>query len=50
MAKMLELRFQKQWTLARIGSAFGLSIGTIDWRLRKALKELRNRAIEEFDD
>jgi len=49
-ARMLELRFHERWTLAKIGALFGLSIGTIDWRLRKALGELRERAIEEFDD
>ena len=37
-------------TTAIIFKLLGLSIGTIDWRLRKALKELRQRAIEEFDD
>ena len=49
IAQMLELRFEKHWTLAKIGQLLGLSIGTIDWRLRKALCELRERAADEFD-
>ena len=40
IAQMLELRFQERWTLTKIGQLFGLSIGTIDWRLRKALQEV----------
>ena len=47
IAQMLELRYEKHWTLAKIGRFFGLSIGTIDWRLRKVLGELRLRALEE---
>ena len=50
IARMIELRFERRWTLARIGKLLGLSIGTVDWRLRKALKDLREKAIEDFDD
>jgi RNA polymerase sigma-70 factor (ECF subfamily) len=50
IARMIELRFDHRWTLARIGKLLGLSIGTVDWRLRKALQTLRSKAIEEFDD
>jgi RNA polymerase sigma factor (sigma-70 family) len=50
IARIIELRFEQRWTLARIGKLLGLSIGTVDWRLRKALKDLREKAIEEFDD
>ncbi len=50
LAAMIELRYQKRWTLSKIGQFFGLSIGTVDWRLRKALNELRQRAIEDFND
>ena len=48
--RMIELRFEHRWTLVRISKLLGLSIGTVDWRLRKALKDLREKAIEEFDD
>ena len=50
IARMIELRFEHRWTLARISKLLGLSIGTVDWRLRKALKDLREKAIEDFDD
>jgi RNA polymerase sigma factor (sigma-70 family) len=50
IVRMIELRFEQRWTLGRIGKLLGLSIGTVDWRLRRALKELRDRAIEEFEE
>jgi RNA polymerase sigma factor (sigma-70 family) len=49
LVQMIEWRFQQRWTLARIGQKLGLSIGTIDGRLRRALSDLRERAIQEFD-
>ena len=44
IARMIELRYEKQWTLARIAESLGLSIGTVDGRLRRALGTLRSRA------
>lgn len=44
ISKMIELRYEQRWTLARIARALGLSIGTVDGRLRRALRELRKRA------
>ena len=38
------------WTLARIAEWFGLSIATVDGRLRRALGRLRESAREELDD
>src|SRR5437016_5848257 len=49
LVEIIELRFEQRWTLARIAARLGMSIGTIDGRLRRALKELRSRALEEFD-
>ncbi|HEY8751727.1 MAG TPA: sigma-70 family RNA polymerase sigma factor [Tepidisphaeraceae bacterium] len=40
--RMIEMRFEKRWTLARVAEAMGVSIGTVDGRLRRALRELRN--------
>src|SRR4051812_41933319 len=37
LVRMIELRFERQWTLARIAGQLGLSVGTIDGRLRRAL-------------
>ena len=50
IAQMIEWRFEQRWTLARISAMLGLSIGTIDGRLRRALRDLRERAAEEFED
>ena len=49
IARMIELRYQKQWTLARIAGTLGLSIGTVDGRLRRALGLLRSRAQRSTD-
>jgi RNA polymerase sigma factor (sigma-70 family) len=50
VARMIDLRFQQSWTLARIGQLLGLSVGTVDGRLRKAVVRLRQLAREEFDE
>jgi RNA polymerase sigma factor (sigma-70 family) len=50
LVRMIELRYEQRWTLARIAGALGLSIGTVDGRLRRAIGELRRRASETFDD
>ena len=50
VARLIDLRFQQSWTLARIGRLLGLSVGTVDGRLRKALGQLRELAREEFDE
>jgi len=50
VARLIDLRFQQSWTLARIGRLFGLSVGTVDGRLRKAIGRLRELAQEEFDE
>ena len=50
IVRMIEMRFERRWTLARIAETLGLTIGTIDGRLRRALADLRQRATEEFDD
>jgi RNA polymerase sigma-70 factor (ECF subfamily) len=50
LVQMIELRYRKDWTLVRIAALLGLSIGTVDGRLRRAIKTLRDRAIEAFDD
>lgn len=46
IVRMIELRYQNRWKLARIAEAMGLSIGTVDGRLRRALRGLRLRATE----
>ncbi len=50
LIEIIDLRFHGRWTLARIAGKLGLSVGTIDGRLRRALRALRNRAREELDE
>lgn len=50
LVHLIELRFEKKWTLARIGELLGLSTGAIDGKLRRAVQELQRRALEEFGD
>ncbi|HEX5244828.1 MAG TPA: sigma-70 family RNA polymerase sigma factor [Tepidisphaeraceae bacterium] len=50
LAEMLDLRFAKRWTLSRIAQSMGLSLGTVDGRLRRAVVELRRRAMEKGHD
>lgn len=47
IVRIIELRFQRRWTLARIGQLLGLSVGTVDGRLRRALTALRRGAAQE---
>jgi RNA polymerase sigma factor (sigma-70 family) len=49
IARMIELRYEEQWTLARIAESLGLSTGTVDGRLRRALGALRSRAQRSID-
>jgi RNA polymerase sigma factor (sigma-70 family) len=50
IVKAIEMRYRRGWTLSRVASMMGLSIGAIDGRLRRAIQELRTRAKEEFDE
>jgi len=50
LVRLIELRYQRGWTLARVAQSIGVSIGTIDGRLRRALRELRRRATEQGHD
>ncbi len=50
LARMIELRFTQRLTLGRIAAMLGLSTGTVDGRLRRALASLRERLGEESDE
>lgn len=50
LVEILDMRFAKRWTLSRIAQAMGLSLGTVDGRLRRALVDLRRRAMEKGHD
>jgi len=41
IVRLIDLRFRGGWTLQRIAGSLGLSVGTVDGRLRRALGKLR---------
>lgn len=50
IVRLIKLRYEQRWTLAKISESLGLSIGTIDGRLRRALKHLSELATKDFDE
>jgi len=50
IVRLIELRYEQDWTLARIGRLMGLSVGTVDGRLRRAIRLMRVHASEVFDE
>jgi RNA polymerase sigma factor (sigma-70 family) len=50
LARMIELRYWRGWTLARIAGRLGLTTAAVDGRLRRALRSLRDAAREAWDD
>jgi RNA polymerase sigma factor (sigma-70 family) len=50
IVELIELRYQRRWTLAAIGARFGISAGTVDGRLRRALQHMRLRSREVFGE
>ncbi len=50
LAKILELRLEQRWSLRRIAGSLGVSVGTIDGRIRRALRRIKLDAIAKFDD
>jgi RNA polymerase sigma-70 factor (ECF subfamily) len=47
LVELIDMRFGRGWTLARIGSVLGLSTSTVNGRLRRALRRLSHRARED---
>jgi len=50
LTRAIDLRYNHRWKLARIAEAMGLSIGTLDGKLRRALNRLRRQARHDWDD
>jgi RNA polymerase sigma factor (sigma-70 family) len=50
LRRMFDWRFRWGWTLRRIGNRLGLKPGAVDGRLRRAIDELRARAMEQDDE
>jgi RNA polymerase sigma-70 factor (ECF subfamily) len=48
LVRIIEMRFEKNWTLRKIGALLGLSIGAVDGRLRRALAALKYQ-LEQSD-
>jgi RNA polymerase sigma-70 factor (ECF subfamily) len=50
LTRAIDLRYNHQWTLARVAEAMGLSIGTLDGKLRRTLDRLRRQARRDWED
>jgi RNA polymerase sigma factor (sigma-70 family) len=50
LGRMFRLRYEQGWTLARIAARLGLTLGSVDGHLRRALEHLRLRAQGACDD
>jgi RNA polymerase sigma-70 factor (ECF subfamily) len=50
LVELIELRYSHGWTLPAIAERLGLSAGTVDGRIRRALAKLRGRGEEVFDE
>lgn len=52
LAQMIDLRYQQSWTLDRMAEFLGLSIATVDGRLRRAINRLKKAAMSQgaFDE
>jgi RNA polymerase sigma-70 factor (ECF subfamily) len=47
---MISMKYRMGWTLRQIGEKFGLKTGAVDGKIRRAMNDLKTRAIEEFAD
>lgn len=47
LAQMIDLRYQQSWTLDRMAVFLGLSIATVDGRLRRAINRLKKAAMSQ---
>jgi len=50
LSSMISMKYRMGWTLRQIGEKFGLKTGAVDGKIRRAIVNLKARAIEEFDD
>ena len=48
VARAIDLRYHQRWKLARVAAALGLTIGTLDGKLRRALDRLRRQARQDW--
>ncbi len=50
LRSMISMKYRMGWTLRQIGEKFGLKTGAVDGKIRRAIDDLKTRAIEEFAD
>jgi RNA polymerase sigma factor (sigma-70 family) len=50
LVELIELRYTHGWTLLAIAERLGLSAGTVDGRIRRALEKMRLRGEEVFGE
>lgn len=50
LARIIGWRYDDGHTLRRIAERLGLSVGTVDGRLRRAIQALQRKAMEVFDE
>ncbi len=50
IVRLIEMRYTQGFTLTKIAERFGLSVATIDGRLRRAIEQLREQAAQTFED
>ena len=50
LKSMIALKYRMGWTLQQIGEQFGLKTGAVDGKIRRAIKNLNERALQEFED
>jgi len=50
LVELIELRYSHGWTLLAIAERLGLSAGTVDGRIRRALEKMRLRGEEVFGE
>ena len=50
LSSMIGMKYRMGWTLRQIGEKFGLKTGAVDGKIRRAIDDLKTRALEEFDD
>jgi len=50
IVRLIELRYERGWTLRRIAERLGLTTGAVDGRLRRALRTIRRQTEAEGHD
>ena len=50
LVRIVEWRYVRGWTLQEVAERLGLTVGTVNGRLQRALAQLRERAAEVFLD